>query len=129
VQFALPVHPVVGSVAVQVDLGGYVDLAEMLDELFVLGADRGFDRVGGAAAVIQRSGLSVARRYEQRNALELGSQVVGVVLPPGCGVGVRVTPQREWVCRSLGRDEAKVALGHVAGEAGVNDAAERRAAV
>jgi hypothetical protein len=80
VQFALLVHPVVGSMAVQVDLGGYVDLAEMLDELSVLGADRGFDRVGGGAAVIQRSGLSVARRYEQRNALELGSQVVGVVL-------------------------------------------------
>jgi hypothetical protein len=42
----------VGSMAVQGDLGIRADGAELLDELFVLGVYRGFDRVKGGASII-----------------------------------------------------------------------------
>jgi hypothetical protein len=96
----------------------------VLDKFLVLGVDRGLDGVAGGAALVKWSGIAIASRYEQWNARELRREVVGVVLLPGCSVGLRITPQREGVGRSLRGDESELALGHVAGKPRVDNAAE-----
>lgn len=90
----LPVDPVVRPRTVQVDRGVETELADTSGERLVLHLERRLDRVGAGPAIVQRARLAVPGRHEQPDAAKSRQQVVRVVLLPGVGIDLGVTPQR-----------------------------------
>jgi hypothetical protein len=92
-QSTFPIHPVMRTWTVEVNLCVQPKLLYAAGECPVLRSDRGFDGILVRAGTIEWSWTAVAGGDEQPDAFELWCKVVRVVLLPGVHVCIRIAPK------------------------------------